>query len=156
MAASTPELPHRRETEGPLRQASLTLTVPTRGPGLYECTEAVIRWSRQTGITEGLLTIFIQHTSASLLLQENADPDVRADLEAFFARLVPESPGQYRHQSEGPDDMPAHIRGALTQTHLSIPVESGSPSLGVWQGIFVFEHRRSAHTRQIRLHLIGN
>jgi secondary thiamine-phosphate synthase enzyme len=143
------------EAEAALRQDRHLLSVPTRGQGLYECTGEITRWSRQTGIDQGLLTIFVQHTSASLLIQENADPDVRADLEAFFSRLVPEGAGRYRHQSEGPDDMPAHIRAALTQTHLAIPVDAGSPSLGTWQGIFLFEHRRAPQTRRIGLHLIG-
>ncbi len=147
--------PRPSEAEKALRQATYSLSIPTQGQGLYECTDEVTRWSRQTGIDRGLLTVFVQHTSASLLIQENADSDVRADLEAFFSRLVPEGVGRYRHQSEGPDDMPAHIRGALTQTHLAIPVDAGSPSLGTWQGVFLFEHRRAPQTRQILLHLIG-
>ncbi|AGA34370.1 protein of unknown function UPF0047 [Thioalkalivibrio nitratireducens DSM 14787] len=138
-----------------MRQQSHILLVRSSGQGLYECTDEVRRWVRATGIREGLLTLFVQHTSASLLIQENADPDVRSDLEDFFARLVPESGIAFRHRSEGPDDMPAHIRGALTQTQLSLPVTSGAPALGTWQGIFLFEHRRAPNERRIVLHLIG-
>ena len=138
-----------------MRQASHSLTVATRGRGLYEFSGDVARWVRQTGIGTGLLTVFVQHTSASLLIQENADPDVRADLEDFFTRVAPESAGAYRHRSEGPDDMPAHIRSALTQTQISIPVVGGAPGLGTWQGVFLFEHRRAANARRVLLHLIG-
>jgi secondary thiamine-phosphate synthase enzyme len=138
-----------------MRQASHSLTVATQGTGLYEFSGDVARWVHQTGIGTGLLTVFVQHTSASLLIQENADPDVRADLEDFFTRVAPESAGAYRHRSEGPDDMPAHIRSALTQTQLSIPVVDGAPGLGTWQGVFLFEHRRAANTRRVLLHLIG-
>ncbi|MFO8004774.1 secondary thiamine-phosphate synthase enzyme YjbQ [Thioalkalivibrio sp.] len=138
-----------------MRQASHTLTLRTTGKGLYECTPEVAAWVRSSGIESGLLTLFVQHTSASLLIQENADPDVRADLEDFFARLVPEASASYRHRSEGPDDMPAHVRSALTQTQLSIPVNAAVPALGTWQGIFLFEHRRAPNQRRIMLHLIG-
>ncbi|MBS0001702.1 MAG: secondary thiamine-phosphate synthase enzyme YjbQ [Thioalkalivibrio sp.] len=138
-----------------MRQATHTLTVKASGKGLYECTREVSEWVRQTGIRLGLVTLFVQHTSASLLIQENADPDVSADLEDFFERLAPESPTTYRHQSEGLDDMPAHLRSALTQTHLCIPVIDGRPALGTWQGIFLFEHRRAPGRRQIILHLSG-
>ena len=138
-----------------MRQATHTLTVRASGKGLYECTREVSEWVRQTGIGLGLVTLFVQHTSASLLIQENADPDVSADLEDFFERLAPESPTTYRHQSEGLDDMPAHLRSALTQTHLCIPVIDGRPALGTWQGIFLFEHRRMPARRQIILHLSG-
>ncbi len=131
------------------------LTVATRGPGLYACTEPVSRWVDSTGIREGLLTLFIRHTSASLLIQENYDPDVQSDLARFFARLVPEGDPLYRHVLEGPDDMPAHVRAALTQTSLAIPVSGGAPRLGTWQGIYVFEHRRASQSRQVVLHLIG-
>ena len=138
-----------------MRQATHTLTLRTNGKGLYECTPEVAAWVRSSGIETGLLTLFVQHTSASLLIQENADPDVRADLEDFFARLVPEEPTSYRHQSEGPDDMPAHVRSALTQTQLSIPVNAARPALGTWQGIFLFEHRRAPNQRRLMLHLTG-
>lgn len=138
-----------------MRQANHTLTLQTAGKGLYECTPAVAAWVRDSGIETGLLTLFVQHTSASLLIQENADPDVRDDLADFFTRLVPEETTVYRHRSEGPDDMPAHVRSALTQTHLSLPVNDARPGLGTWQGIFLFEHRSAANRRRILLHLIG-
>ena len=130
------------------------LTVGTNGQGLVDITEAVCRWVATQPIAVGLLTLWCRHTSASLLVQENADPDVRADLEAFFNRLVPEK-ASYRHEDEGPDDMPAHIKSALTQTHLSIPVTGGRLQLGTWQGIYLFEHRAAPHRREIVLHLIG-
>jgi len=139
-----------------MRQAQHTLTVTTRGQGLVEVTDPVARWVGDQGISTGLLTVFCRHTSASLVIQENADPDVRTDLEAFFQRLVREDPSLYAHTVEGPDDMPAHIRTALTQTHLSIPVDRGRPALGTWQGIYLFEHRRSGHRRELVLHLIGD
>lgn len=137
-----------------MRQALHRITVSTRGAGLVGISEPVLRWVAEQGIGTGLLTIWCRHTSASLLVQENADPDVRADLEAFFRRLVPEG-AHYRHQAEGPDDMPAHIRAALTQTQLSIPVQDGRPVLGTWQGIYLFEHRAAPHRREVVLHLIG-
>ena len=138
-----------------MRQAAHFLEVATGGQGLVEITREVVGWTAGQGIATGLLTLFCRHTSASLLVQENADPDVRADLEAFFARLVPESRTLYRHQDEGPDDIPAHIRSALTQVQLSIPVTGGRPVLGSWQGIYLFEHRARPHRRQVALHLIG-
>lgn len=138
-----------------MRQANHTLTLQTAGKGLYECTPAVAAWVRDSGIETGLLTLFVQHTSASLLIQENADPDVRDDLADFFTRLVPEETTVYRHRSEGPDDMPAHVRSALTQTQLSLPVKDARPGLGTWQGIFLFEHRSAPNRRRILLHLIG-
>jgi secondary thiamine-phosphate synthase enzyme len=132
------------------------MEVATRGRGLVEVTAPVLRWLAGQGVTTGLLTIWCRHTSASLLVQENADADVRADLEDFFRRLVPEGgAGRYRHEAEGPDDMPAHIRAALTQTQLSIPVAEGRPVLGTWQGIYLFEHRTVPHRRELVLHLIG-
>lgn len=131
------------------------LTVISRGPGLYELTDEVTQWLGQQAITNGLLTIFLPHTSASLLIQENADPDVRRDLEAFFKRLVPEDDSLYLHMTEGPDDMPAHIKAALTQVQLSVPVTAGRLGLGTWQGIYLFEHRRAPHRRQVSLTLIG-
>lgn len=138
-----------------MRQARHNLGVPTTGQGLYEVTAEIAAWVAEQGIGDGLLTVFIRHTSASLLIQENADPAVLRDLETFFAGIAPEDPGRYRHTSEGPDDMPAHIRGALTQTHLSIPVSDGRLTLGTWQGIFLFEHRAAPHGRELVLHLVG-
>lgn len=139
----------------PLRQFTGSIPVPTRGKGFYEITRQVEGWVRACGLREGLLTLFIRHTSASLLIQENADPDVVHDLENFFRRLVPEGDPLYRHTMEGPDDMPAHVRAALTQTQLSIPMIGGSLTLGTWQGIYVFEHRNSPHSRTVTMHLIG-
>jgi len=137
-----------------MRQQTTELMVETRGQGLHDCTDAVRRWVDGTGIHAGLLTLFIRHTSASLLIQENAAPAARRDLERYFARIAPES-GDYEHDDEGPDDMPAHLRAALTQTSLSIPVIGGGLALGTWQGIYVFEHRRASHSRTLALHLIG-
>jgi len=138
-----------------VKQALHRISVETRGRGLVEVTEDVRRWVAAQAAPTGLVTIFCRHTSASLLIQENADPDVRADLETFLSRLVPDGAAWFRHQTEGPDDMPAHIRAALTQTQLSIPVERGQPVLGTWQGIYLFEHRTSPHRRELMLHLIG-
>lgn len=138
-----------------MRQAQDELTVTTRGRGLHEFTDDVGAWCASTGINDGLLTLFVRHTSASLIIQENADPDVMRDLEDFFAGIAPEGDGLYRHSAEGPDDMPAHIRAALTQTQLSIPVRSARPVLGTWQGIYLFEHRTRGHSRRVALHLIG-
>ena len=129
-----------------------TLEIRTRGKGLYPCTREVAQWVASTKTDSGLLTLFIQHTSASLVIQENADPDVVLDLADFFERLAPKKYG-YRHDTEGPDDMPAHIRSALTQTSLSIPVIGGRMALGTWQGIYVFEHRSGPQRRSIVLHL---
>jgi secondary thiamine-phosphate synthase enzyme len=129
--------------------------VETTGQGLYEVTPAVAAWVAGQGVRQGLLNVFIQHSSASLVIQENADPDVQRDLAAFFRRLVPEDDRLYRHDAEGPDDMPAHIRSALTQTQLGIPVADGRLALGTWQGIYVFEHRRAPHRRSLVLTLIG-
>ncbi|HEY3697307.1 secondary thiamine-phosphate synthase enzyme YjbQ [Phenylobacterium sp.] len=138
-----------------MRQALHTLTVRTPGRGLVEITGEVSRWVAGQGIGTGLLTLFCRHTSASLLVQENAAPAVRADLEAFFEDLAPEARGRYAHDDEGPDDMPAHLRAALTGVQLSIPVAEGRAVLGTWQGIYLFEHRRAAHRREVALHLIG-
>ena len=131
------------------------LEVKTRGKGLYPFTREVAQWVASKKISTGLLTIFIQHTSASLVIQENADPDVTLDLADFFERLAPEDDPHYRHTTEGPDDMPAHIRSALTQTSLSIPVMDGRMALGTWQGIYVFEHRSGPQRRNVVLHLLG-
>ncbi len=138
-----------------MRQALHSLIVQTRRRGLVEITDKVAEWASAQGVETGLLTLFCRHTSASLLIQENADPDVGRDIETFFDRIAPEDPGRYIHDDEGPDDMPAHLRTALTQVQLSIPVRSGRPMLGTWQGIYLFEHRRAPHRREIVLHLIG-
>jgi secondary thiamine-phosphate synthase enzyme len=138
-----------------LHQFQGRLEVPTRGKGLYEITSRVADWLSGRGVGTGLLTLFVQHTSASLTIQENADPDVLADLNAFFNRLVAEDPRLYRHTIEGADDMPAHIRAALTLTQISIPIERGRMALGTWQGIYLFEHRGSAHRRSVVLHFLG-
>jgi secondary thiamine-phosphate synthase enzyme len=137
-----------------LHQSAHTLQIPTRGQRLYEITSPITEWVNQQRIQTGLLTVFCRHTSASLLIQENADPTVRSDIESWFDRLAPED-GPYRHNSEGPDDMPAHLKTALTQVQLSIPVINGSLALGTWQGIYLFEHRTHPHRREIVLHLIG-
>jgi secondary thiamine-phosphate synthase enzyme len=139
-----------------LRQAHHRIEVATSGAGLHEVTSEVARWAHGQGMGEGLLTVFCRHTSASLLIQENADPDVQADLKAFFERIAPEGRGLYRHDAEGPDDMPSHIRAALTQTQLSIPLTGGRLALGTWQGLYLFEHRRAPHRRQLALCLIGD
>lgn len=131
------------------------MAVSTRGKGFYEITAEVVSWLARQSVQTGLLTVFIQHTSASLVIQENADPDVVQDLETFFSGLAPEDDRLYTHTSEGSDDMPAHIRAAVTQTQLSIPVLGGRPSLGTWQGIYVFEHRRRPHQRNVVLHVFG-
>ena len=135
-----------------MKQAFRTLTVPTKGPGLYEVTGAVQEFVRE--IENGLLTCFVRHTSASLLIQENADPDVQKDLQDFFAWLAKSGP-DFRHTAEGPDDMPSHIRAALTQTSIGIPLQNGRLVLGTWQGIYLFEHRSAAHRRTVVLHLLA-
>lgn len=138
-----------------MRQLYHAFDISTRGRGLYDFTAEVARWLADSGIREGLLTLFARHTSASLVIQENADPDVLADLERFLSRLVPDGDPLYRHTDEGPDDMPAHVRAALTQTQLSIPVRAGRMVLGTWQGLYLYEHRRAAHRRQVAAHLLG-
>jgi len=132
-----------------------SLEISTKGKGLYEITDQVRRWLSENRVETGLLTVFIRHTSASLIIQENADPDVQEDLNAFFDRLAPDDSRFYKHNSEGPDDMPAHIRAALTLTQISIPVIQGRLGLGTWQGIYVFEHREAAHQRSVLLHVMG-
>ncbi len=131
------------------------LRFETRGQGLHDITRETVAFVRAQRMTLGLLTVFCRHTSASLLIQENADPAVLRDLQRTFARLAPEGATLYEHDSEGPDDMPAHIRAALTQTQLSIPLIGGALALGTWQGVYLFEHRRSPHRREIALHIIG-
>jgi secondary thiamine-phosphate synthase enzyme len=138
-----------------LRQYTSTITATAPRQGLHEITSSVSGWLREQDIETGLLTLFCRHTSASLLIQENAAGAARRDLETWFARIVPEDASLYTHNDEGPDDMPAHIRAALTATQLSVPVENGRMSLGTWQGIYLFEHRREPSRREIALHLIG-
>jgi secondary thiamine-phosphate synthase enzyme len=138
-----------------MRNVATTLRVRTSGSGLLEITSEVRAWLESQTVTTGLLTLFCRHTSASLLIQENAARAVRRDLEKYFAALAPQDPSRYEHDDEGPDDMPAHLRTALTGVQLSIPVIEGELSLGTWQGIYLFEHRRSPHQREVVLHLIG-
>jgi len=138
-----------------VRQATRSLEVATRGKGLTEITGEVRRWLAGQDIATGVLTVFCRHTSASVIIQENADPDVRTDLEAYLEAAAPEDPGRYVHGLEGPDDMPAHIRTMLTGASLSIPVVDGRMVLGTWQGIYLFEHRARPHRREIVLHVIG-
>ena len=138
-----------------MKQFSNEITFQTTGSSLLDVTGPVRGWLNEQAIEQGLLTVFIRHTSASLTIQENADQDVLYDLNNFFRRIVPESTGLYRHNAEGPDDMPAHIKSALTQTQLTIPIVDGELVLGVWQGIYIFEHRAHAHKRNISLHIIG-
>lgn len=137
-----------------MRQATTMLEVATPGTGLVEITDALTRWVAEQRMDDGLLTLFCRHTSASLLIQENAAPEVKDDLVAFFARIAPED-GRYLHDDEGPDDMPAHIRAALTQVQLSVPLIGGRLALGIWQGVYLFEHRRRPHRRTVALHLLG-
>ena len=137
-----------------MKQRIKTVKIATKGQGFYEFTSDLIKYINETKIKNGLLTIYVKHTSCSLLIQENADNDVQKDLLNFFSKIVPEDK-KYIHQSEGPDDMPAHIKSSLTQTSLSIPIENFEITLGTWQGIYLFEHRKSSHTRIIKIHLIG-
>lgn len=138
-----------------MRQLSHKISVKTHGRRLYDITPQVMAWAKDSGFKTGLLTLYVQHTSASLLINENYDSDVLVDMESFFARLVPDGDKLFIHTSEGLDDMPAHIRSALTQTSISIPFVDGKVSLGTWQGVFLYEHRLAAHTRNVLLHLIG-
>ena len=138
-----------------LRQLATTLAFETRGRGLVDITRPVADWAGASGMGSGLVTLF-RHTSASLVIQENADADVRADLERFFARLVPDGDALFRHRAEGPDDMPAHVRAALTATQLSIPLADGRLALGTWQAIYLWEHRLRGHHREVALHLVGD
>ncbi len=137
-----------------MKHSIKTLEIATKGQGFYEFTSDLIKYVNDIKIKNGLVTIYVKHTSCSLLIQENADNDVQKDLLSFFSKIVPEN-GNYIHQSEGSDDMPAHIKSALTQTSLSIPIENFEITLGAWQGIYLFEHRTAPHTRIIKLHLIG-
>jgi secondary thiamine-phosphate synthase enzyme len=138
-----------------MRQFADVIPIRTSGRGLIEVTQSVAAWVGRHDLRTGLLTLFCRHTSASLIVQENAAAEVRSDLEAFFERIAPEDPRRYAHDDEGPDDMPAHIRAALTGVHLSIPLIDGRLALGTWQGVYLFEHRRAPHRREIALHLIG-
>jgi len=138
-----------------VRQAFNELTLATRGRGLYELTREVESWITREEFHDGLVTLHLKHTSASLLIQENADPDVRVDLENFFARLVPDGDRHFIHICEGDDDMPAHIRTALTAVNLSLPLRGGELALGTWQGIYLWEHRHTPHSRRVALHFIG-
>jgi secondary thiamine-phosphate synthase enzyme len=138
-----------------MKQAFHTLDIRANGSGLVDFTRDAAKFVASAKIDNGLFTCFVRHTSASLLIQENADPDVLTDLESFFRRLVSRDPQHYRHTTEGPDDMPSHIRAALTQTSLSIPIHNGEWLLGTWQGLYLFEHRDAPHARQIALHIIG-
>lgn len=139
-----------------LRQASTTLVFDTRGRGLVEITRPIADFATSTGFDDGLLTVFVRHTSASLLIQENADPLVQSDLERFFSRLVPDGDALFRHRDEGPDDMPAHVRAALSATQVSIPLVGGRLVLGTWQGIYLWEHRTTPHRREVAVHIIGS
>ena len=138
-----------------MQQKIETISIETRGAGLYEITEQLESFVRRAGNRTGLLTAYVRHTSCSLLIQENADPDVQTDLLGFFRRLVPEGMDWLVHTTEGPDDMPAHIKAALTQTSIGIPVDAGQTMLGTWQGLYLFEHRRRPHRREVVLHIIG-
>ena len=138
-----------------MRQRTHEFVIATRGPGLVPFTDEVVAWVAKSGIGEGLLTLHVRHTSASLVIQENADPEVLRDFERFFRRLVPPGDPLFRHTAEGPDDMPAHLRSALTSTTLSIPVTGGVPALGTWQGIYLYEHRDHPHRRRVAGHLLG-
>lgn len=138
-----------------MRQVHGTLEVQTTGRGLFDATRSIAQWLEAQGARDGLCTLFLQHTSASLVVQENADPDVRADLERFFAQLVPDGDPRFTHDAEGPDDMPAHVRAALTATQLSVPVVAGRLKLGTWQAIYVYEHRRAPHRRFLAVHYLG-
>lgn len=139
-----------------MRQAHGTLVVDTPGRGLHEITDRVRGWVAASGLRDGLLTLFVRHTSASLLVQENADPAVRRDLERVLARLAPDGDPAFEHDDEGPDDMPAHVRAALTAVQVSIPVSGGAPRLGTWQGVYLYEHRHRGHRREVALHLLGD
>lgn len=138
-----------------MRQLRTMIEIRTQGGGLYEFTDRAEGFVRSAGLLDGLLTVFCRHTSCSLLIQENADPDVQVDLQGFFRRLVPEGMEWLAHTAEGPDDMPAHIKAALTQTSLNVPVAGGATLLGTWQGLYLFEHRTRPHRREVVLHLLG-
>jgi secondary thiamine-phosphate synthase enzyme len=138
-----------------MRQTSTEFQIRTPGRTMIDFSHEIVDWVRKSGIREGLLTLHVRHTSASLLIQENADPEVQRDMERFMARLIPDGDPMLRHTAEGPDDMPAHIRSAVTATSLSIPVAGGEPALGTWQGVYLYEHRAMPHRRRVAAHLIG-
>jgi secondary thiamine-phosphate synthase enzyme len=138
-----------------MRQLTHQISIQAKGRRIYDITPQVLDWANQSGLQTGMLTLYIQHTSASLMINENYDPEVLVDMERFFERLVPDGDPLFIHTAEGPDDMPAHVRTALTQTSLSIPLLDGKVALGTWQGIFLYEHRLASHTRKVLLHLIG-
>lgn len=138
-----------------MRQTREQIVISTQGQGLYDFTRALRGFIERSGVVDGLATVFVRHTSCSLLIQENADPDVQTDMLGFFRRLVPESMDWLVHTTEGPDDMPAHIKSALTQVSIGIPVTEGRPVLGTWQGLYLFEHRHAPHRRQVAMHIIG-
>jgi secondary thiamine-phosphate synthase enzyme len=138
-----------------MRQLTHHISIQAKGRRIYDITPQVLDWANRSGLQTGMLTLYIQHTSASLMINENYDPEVLIDMERFFARLVPDGDPLFIHTAEGPDDMPAHVRTALTQTSLSIPLLDGKVALGTWQGIFLYEHRLASHTRKVLLHLIG-
>ena len=144
----------RRFKQSSMKQLTHQLRIQTHGKGFYDFTREIENWMRDKQARTGLLTVFCQHTSASLVIQENADPDVVVDLADFFSRLVPEDTSFYRHTAEGPDDMTSHIRSALTQTQIAIPIHEGRLALGTWQGVYLFEHRESSHRRNVILHLL--
>ena len=139
----------------PVKQEVTEFVVATQGRGMVEITAMVLAWVAGSGMEQGLLTLHVRHTSASLLIQENADPEVQADMERFLSRLIPDGDPLLHHTAEGPDDMPAHVRSALTATSLSLPVSAGRPALGTWQGIYLYEHRLAPHRRRIAAHLMG-
>lgn len=139
-----------------MHQTMTTVTIATTGQGLHEFTQDLRRFIAEAGISTGLVTVFVRHTSCSLLIQENADADVQTDFMGFFGRLVPEGMDWLSHTAEGPDDMPAHIKAALTQTSIGIPIAEGEPVLGTWQGIYLFEHRHRPHRREVVLHIFGD
>ena len=138
-----------------MHQINHKISVKTNGRRLYDITPQIMQWGANSGMQTGMLNLYIQHTSASILINENYDPDVLVDMESFFARLVPDGDPLFIHTAEGEDDMPAHVRSALTQTSISIPLLNGKLALGTWQGIFLYEHRLASHTREVLLHLIG-
>jgi secondary thiamine-phosphate synthase enzyme len=138
-----------------MRQLTHQISIQAKGRRIYDITPQVLDWANHSGLQTGMLTLYIQHTSASLMINENYDPEVLVDMERFFERLVPDGDPLFIHTAEGPDDMPAHVRTALTQTSLSIPLLEGKVALGTWQGIFLYEHRLASHTRNVLLHLIG-
>ncbi len=138
-----------------MRQLTHQISIQAKGRRIYDITPQVLDWANKSGLQTGMLTLYIQHTSASLMINENYDPEVLVDMERFFERLVPDGDPLFIHTAEGPDDMPAHVRTALTQTSLSIPMLDGKVALGTWQGVFLYEHRLASHTRKVLLHLIG-